>query len=382
MTEGPPQPPRAANDSAAELQATLTKYKRLLSLARRSIEEKQGHLKEKEGLVAKLQAALAEARGSRGAAATEEDIVPRELLRQVKHGNSWWVLAECNDEAGTQAWKGFKSEQEMIDFTRRRAGEPLKLPPPSLSVEESEKKIGEAREHIARIREDFRRYRVKSELHRKQKDAEVRLVAAGSIAEKQRHINGDAGEAEDRQRQQTELSDQVEMWKAAYEKQVRETEQLKRVGSEVAMATQWRHRYEQCQQEKEELLAKFEMSKGASAASEGYADLMTKYADLKEEYKLYRRKARAALQIHGGGDEEGSLDSEQMHMAGSELAKLQYLKNLMLQYLGTHEITARTSMERAIATVLGFSDEEQKVLADKREQEKWGISGLSGILGH
>lgn len=45
--------------------------------------------------------------------------------------------------------------------------------------------------------------------------------------------------------------------------------------------------------------------------------------------------------------------------AGTETTdpKLQYLKNLMIKYLGTDEGEAREHMERAIATVLQFSEE-------------------------
>lgn len=41
--------------------------------------------------------------------------------------------------------------------------------------------------------------------------------------------------------------------------------------------------------------------------------------------------------------------------------KLQYLKNLMLKYLGTDEGEAREHMERAIATVLQFSEEVRTI---------------------
>ena len=41
--------------------------------------------------------------------------------------------------------------------------------------------------------------------------------------------------------------------------------------------------------------------------------------------------------------------------------KLQYLKNLMLKYLGTDEGEAREHMERAIATVLQFSEEVRAI---------------------
>ena len=41
--------------------------------------------------------------------------------------------------------------------------------------------------------------------------------------------------------------------------------------------------------------------------------------------------------------------------------KLQYLKNLMLKYLGTDEGEAREHMERAIATVLQFLEEVRTI---------------------
>lgn len=51
----------------------------------------------------------------------------------------------------------------------------------------------------------------------------------------------------------------------------------------------------------------------------------------------------------GGGGGGGGLEAQD--------PKLQYLKNLMLKYLGTDEGEAREHMERAIATVLQFSEQ-------------------------
>ncbi|CAN0565936.1 unnamed protein product, partial [Ectocarpus sp. 12 AP-2014] len=81
---------------------------------------------------------------------------------------------------------------------------------------------------------------------------------------------------------------------------------------------------------------------------------MKKYQDLKEEYRLYRKKAMHAIQgagaAGGGGGESLELQDP----------KLQYLKNLMLKYLGTDEGEAREHMERAIATVLQFSEQVRR----------------------
>lgn len=61
-------------------------------------------------------------------------------------------------------------------------------------------------------------------------------------------------------------------------------------------------------------------------------------------------RAYAVEQNAGGGGGDGG---------GAETSdpKLQYLKNLMIKYLGTDEGEAREHMERAIATVLQFSEE-------------------------
>ncbi|CAM9198473.1 unnamed protein product [Phaeothamnion confervicola] len=278
----------------------------------------------------------------------------------------------------------------------------------------------EAKRQVARIREEFRKYRVRSELQAKQRDAEARLAAADTIAEKQRRIHGGAGGGaaggggggggiggggggalalgkaqaleEEVQRLQAGLAEQDDMWRQAYEKQaspfVRETEQLKRAGNEAALAAQWRQRYEQCVREKEDAQAKLHMlmqghsgrdgsgagGGGGGGTSEALAAMMQKYADLKDEYRLYRKKAMAAI--------AGSSATPSPDGAPTADPKLQYLRNLMLKYLTTAEDDgSRAHMERALVTVLQFSANERRTLEDFREKRTAkDVLWLSGLF--
>ena len=69
----------------------------------------------------------------------------------------------------------------------------------------------------------------------------------------------------------------------------------------------------------------------------------TSFYDANDSAVKYRNCEMQSAGAGGGGLEEDN-------------PKLQYLKNLMLKYLGTDEGEAREHMERAIATVLQFSE--------------------------
>ncbi|CAM9143802.1 unnamed protein product [Choristocarpus tenellus] len=206
-------------ESQENLQDTLSKFKRLLSLARRSIEENQRQIAEKDAQLTELRENLEVAEESRRRGG-DSGAEPLRILRRVREGDMWWLLIEYNDEYGTQGWKGISSDQELQTFASGEVGEPLKVPPVSLSPEESASVLEDARKQVASIREEYRKYRVKAELARKQKDAKVRQASADRIAEKQRRISGggdekEAGKAkvleEEVQRLQAELAEQDEV---------------------------------------------------------------------------------------------------------------------------------------------------------------------------
>ena len=86
-------------------------------------------------------------------------------------------------------WKKFNTENDLSDFIRRDTGEPLTLPPYSLSVQQSDKIQDDAKASISQITEEFRRYRVKSEMARKQADAHIRELQSSKVETAKRRIN-------------------------------------------------------------------------------------------------------------------------------------------------------------------------------------------------
>jgi hypothetical protein len=397
-----PTAPAAAAAPDAQLQATLAKYKRLLSLARRSIEENQRQIADKDAVISVLQDDLEAAEEARRSHEGQEPV--RVAHRRVQCSGKSWVLFELDDEEERLVWRGFDSEADMNEFVRTKAatGEPVVVPEPSLTPHECADVQAEANAKVAKIREDYRRYRVKAELGQKQLEAQLLAAkrrsswAAAQAAKDAVDRNDDepapptAGESGSRKVQQLteevnklqqELSRQDDMWRAAHDKAVREAEQLKRQGSETALAAQWRQRYEGVVRERDDLRATLEMAAqggGRGGNAQAHNALAQKYASLQEEYALYRKKAMAALKTAGGdGPTADGVSS------GEQGSTLPYVKNLVKNYLCADEPTAKERMERALMTVLKFSPEESGEVEKKKRvsiQSAWlpNVSFLSG----
>jgi hypothetical protein len=87
-------------------------------------------------------------------------------------------------------WKRFEAETDLEDFIRRDVGEPITLPPYSLAPEQSARIQEEAKREVAQVMEEFRRFRVKSELARKQADSHIRELQSSHVQTAQRRIEG------------------------------------------------------------------------------------------------------------------------------------------------------------------------------------------------
>lgn len=160
----------------------VAKYKKLLSLARSSLESNQATIAAKDKQIHQLIAALEEEkqhRSRRGNVQGKEDdtsTMPRNLLRRVDVGSTIWILIEY--EGVDDAWKDFTDEQELEDFITRTPGAPLIKPPRSLSPTESRNIVScltlpvvklllnfvsllqeeESKKRVEIITEEFRRY--------------------------------------------------------------------------------------------------------------------------------------------------------------------------------------------------------------------------------
>ena len=124
-----------------EREDLVAKYKRLLAMARSSLEAKQATLLEKDTQIRKLRALLEEetAKSRQPSFAPDEDGEdrPRSVLRRVDVDGIIHVLIEYTGNV-KDTWFQFRSEGELNEWIQAVPGAPLKIPPKCLTVEESE----------------------------------------------------------------------------------------------------------------------------------------------------------------------------------------------------------------------------------------------------
>ena len=288
-----------------------------------------------------------------------------------------------------QRWRRFETETELDDHVRTESGEPIVLPPYSLSPSQSVKVEEEAKRAIADITEEYRRFRVRSEVARKQADATVRALHSSNVQTTRRRIEGQDLETELAQARtdhaqvaalRSEMAEQEARWKEAYDALMAENTRLKSSGAEALLAAQWRQRYETCLREKEDLETRLDMerekaeslSEQRRRADAGKYEM--KYRDLKESFRLYRKKAKEIFEAQQQGVDSGGIQAGLLSLTdhGTEEAKLAYLRNLMVNYLSS-DPAVREHMEGAIGTVLKFSPNDfQKIDKCKQEQSWFG----------
>lgn len=162
-------------------------------------------LAEKASLVKEIQSAeqtapnfsMGDDMGADGSEENASAIV--RVCQKVKEKDDVWALFEfqienlesINSNRSYQKWKRFDSEAELQDYIRRDTGEPLVLPPFSLSPEQSQKIEEEAKQSVSQVTEEFRRFRVRSEVQRKQTDAHIRDLQTNNVQSAKRRIEGE-----------------------------------------------------------------------------------------------------------------------------------------------------------------------------------------------
>jgi len=87
-------------------------------------------------------------------------------------------------------WSSFNSEPELSDFIRRDTGEPLVLPSYSLTPKQSETVEKKSDQAVSQITEEFRRFRVRAEVARKQADATVKALHNNNVVTTTAKIHG------------------------------------------------------------------------------------------------------------------------------------------------------------------------------------------------
>lgn len=351
------------------------KMQQLIVLARERIREQKADLAVRDAQIADLEQAIEKFRAL--VALTPEQEASRgppvRALCQVTEKSvglssdkGRWVLFEF-EELGSLEWLRFENLARLEDFVRRDPGsEPIELPEPVLTLTEARQVRERAELAVAKIADDFRKYRVQTEIQRKQREALHREATA------MREIL--AAEVDDASPEPTlpKVDDSLRMRIAELEDEVERLS--KGPVAEAAQAAEWRRRYELAVEKHDKHEAEIRALRTAGADSSEYAALAQKHEELRKEFKSYRSQALKALRAQEQQADRSASNSgpsrtldalgernappSRRRAADESLAKLQYLKNLMLNYLASTEPKAREHMERAIATILAFNKEE------------------------
>ncbi|GAX26405.1 hypothetical protein FisN_37Hu045 [Fistulifera solaris] len=333
------------------------KYKQLLKLAKERIEKQEQEQQQKD-------------QASSATTTTDTKQVVA-VCQRIQHADQIWALLEweiipeneqdvfLSDHPRFLEWKSFPEESALHDFIRRDTGEPLPIPPYSYSPEQSQQMQQEAQAQVAAVTEEFRKFRIQTELAMQQRatNSEARRNHTAPPTKATPPPSTQHHHQQQIEQLQAELQLQDTQWKQAYDVLLAENKALKSTGSEALLASQWRQRYEACFKEKEELHSRLQ----SLQTEDNYE---AKYRDLKESFKLYRKKAKEILEQQQ--HEPGPLSSS------SADAKLSYLKNLLLQYFLAEDDSTRRPMEGAIGMVLQFSPAEtQQIEAKRAEKDSW-----------
>ncbi|OEU16981.1 hypothetical protein FRACYDRAFT_185478 [Fragilariopsis cylindrus CCMP1102] len=291
--------------------------------------------------------------------------------------------SSSNNNNRKKLWKRFDSGSELKDFIRRDTGEPLTLPPYSLTPQQSSRTTVEADKKVSSITEEYRRFRVKSEMTRKKMDAQVRELQSSNVETTKRQIEGREHVEQEMEatrrtehnqlaRMRTDAARQEDQWKEAYDILLKENDALKCSGSDAILASQWRQRYEACLKEKDDAVHKLQsvqkrdQSHQLQQSSSSERKYEMKYRDLKESFRLYRKKAKEIFVSQAAA-------AATSNIIGEEDSKLSYLKNLMVNYL-TADPEVRDHMEKAIGTVLKFTPSDIAIIEKKKTDDaSWGL---------
>lgn len=298
-------------------------------------------------------------------------------------------------------WKKFMTESELSDFVFRDTGEPIVLPHYSLTPEQSFNVEQTAKVAVAQITEEFRRYRVRAEVQRKQADATIKALQGATLHTVQQKIEGwhhhqqqsnisniiatdtttntssstttNTNSTTNMIQWKKELKEQEAQWREAYDSLLQENNILKSAGGEALLASQWRHRFEAAERDKQEYAIKVEAMEQQLREISANNKYESKYRDLKESFRLYRKKAKEIFEAQQQQQQHPELGGGggAFSIGGGDEAKIAYLRNLMVNYLSS-DASMKDPMEVAIKTVLQFTpDDVARIEKAKKANEAW-----------
>lgn len=166
----------AVAEDHSQNEDVVAKYKRLLTLARSSLEANQISLLEKDKTISQLKNALDEEKQKSKIflpSSQEDDTnIPKCILRRVDVDESIWVLLQYSAPTRPDSWLRFKNIEELEEYIQCIPGVPLVIPHRCLTSEESNKIVSafiyhntpynmhkeiDCKQNVDRIVEEFRR---------------------------------------------------------------------------------------------------------------------------------------------------------------------------------------------------------------------------------
>ena len=263
----------------------------------------------------------------------------------------------------------------------------------------------ECKKKVDRIVEEFRRFKVKFEIARKQKDVESKhnfsrgaTPMSPSLERTLNDLTSGTDDLDEIQRLQA-LSAK---WKSAYEKVVKENELLRNRGSESLLATQWRERYESSLKDRDEINEKLKVYMKHHDGSSSGKSIEQAYLDVKEEYKEFRKRFLAIQEqreseleelrqrgvvLRGGSslslsgsNEVANIDT--LASSGLQQSKMLYIKQMVFQYLICKDAEVKLHVESALIAIFRFSAAEKNAIVDTRKAEDVDtLTSITTFLG-
>lgn len=423
---GVSQGPNDQNGNAAKviaLSEKLERANRVLAAAKRSIDGLKSRLEEKDKLIEankikherlfeivksareeneELKAIVnANARDSDDNGQDGEEALPVCALKCVEAEGVKWYLVQ--NAAAVNEWL---MELEMY----KRIGDDevnFELPKCCISEEESEtirNKLISLQKELQQTSENFRRFRVRSEIVRKQKEAELVRMSDNNLKYKQHNIVGqDVQEelklAQLRVEKLAQVQASLELDKERLQEQLKQSHiRVRTLESELRSSSR-----------SQVSTSFYDDSKPTDTDSLDNASKLTEQlAKLKREYDNYRSRMMEILQkkddelnkikahlenvnsissstpaakssksklstpqsappAQAERQGEGGLSMSKILVSKQKAVDVAYLKNIVMKYMAADaEPETREHMEAAIATVLGFTKSDVSFIQKKR----------------
>eukprot|EP00742_Colponemidia_sp_Colp-10_P003401 GILJ01003621.1.p1 GENE.GILJ01003621.1~~GILJ01003621.1.p1 ORF type:complete len:456 (+),score=90.26 GILJ01003621.1:66-1433(+) len=367
-----------AEEDIEVLQTKVAKLRKLLAVAKNGIEQSQQQIKRKDADFRRATSRIAELEGAleqsqkekqhRSEKASEMD--SRKLVsvrKRVNVDQAVWCLVEY--EGGKLEW----SVQNAL-FAAGKIPPGLVLPPIDDLVSKSDgtnnmmtpeakiKKLQEQVEAFERkynnLQEEYQSYRVKVDLYKRQKEAEINTLIEHSIMSTRKKYSDESdvdptteGPLKQRlealQYQNNELKEQLKMAKASAAKQ----------------EDAWKTMCDNLMREKEEV----------RQAATIDPKLVSKYDELKREFEAMKDRYLKAIS-------RKDADILRLEKIAKASLNMEYVKNIVVKYLETPDPEVRESLLPVLATVLKFSQHEMDRIRTQRQMSESVWSKASSLV--